>query len=100
QDGNDKEGGNLAEPALGRMERYLRDAATLDADRRQDPPGSGPPGQSLVAGAALSDRPWADDLADAVRCPQLSDRLRFRRPSPRDRDQRGPDGPHGPGAPP
>src|SRR5882757_7973660 len=39
------------------MAGHLRDTAALDADRRQDPLGPGPAGQSLVAGAALCDRP-------------------------------------------
>ena len=68
----DRDRDALAGAARGRLDRDARDAAPLDADRRQDPPGAGADGQPLVAGDAVRDAARADDVGDAVRRPARS----------------------------
>ena len=70
----------LARAAVPRVEGHVRDAAYVDADRRQDPPRPHAVAQSHVAGDALSIRIRSDDRANAVRPRVVRDRLRLRRP--------------------
>ena len=66
----------LARTALRRVEGHARHAATVDANRRQDPPGADALAQSFLARRALRHGARADHVADpgrrAQRCRSIS----------------------------
>src|ERR1051326_3429151 len=72
--------GFLAGIALCGLEGHLPDIASVDADRRQDPPGTYALAQSLLARDALCHGAWPDHVADPRWRTQLRDRVRFHRP--------------------
>ena len=77
----------MAGASLRGLARHLRDAASVDADRRQDQARARPDGQPLVAGRALCDRARAHHVADAVSATRtLADRFRFHRAPAEHRD--------------
>ena len=59
--------GILAGPAAIRLGGYVRDAAHVDPDRGQGPPGAVPARQSLVGGPALRQCQGLDDVSDSLR---------------------------------
>src|SRR5712691_3805080 len=67
----------VARAVLRRMERHLRDAATLDAGHWKNSPAVDAADQSLVAGHSLRDIAWTVHLAHSGRCPHARYRLRF-----------------------
>ena len=78
----------VAGPAPRGVERHLRDAAPVDADRRQDPARPEPLGQPRLERDSLRHAPRLDDLADSLRDPGVSDRLRLHRSPAADPDER------------
>ena len=70
----------LAGARLPGVAGQLRDAAHVDADRRQGAAGAGAAGEPLVARAAVPDRPRSDDVADAVWRRLVPGRFRLHRP--------------------
>ena len=71
-----------------RLARHLRDAASVDPDRRQDPAGALALAESFLARRALCHRARPDHLADPRRHQDLPDRLRLHRSRLADFDQR------------
>src|SRR5262245_3734279 len=66
--------GGMAESAARSMEGYLRDAASLVADRREDSADAQSVAQPLVARDALRDRARPDDFSDVGRRAHVPDR--------------------------
>ena len=79
--------GRLAGASPRGLGRYLCNTASLDTGGRKDPARPCADDQSLVAGSAVRNLPWTDDVADPVRRSEFSDRLRFHRPLPDDPDE-------------